>query len=141
MKILNRTFLTMILMTLSIGAWAEISVIVNPGNMEASLSADQVKKIYLGKAKSFPGGGAVKAVDYQEGHALRSTFYSSVVGKSESQAKAYWSKLVFTGKGTPPQAMGSEADVLSFVAANPGALGYVDSGSVDGSVKVVLTVP
>ena len=54
--------------------------------------------------------------------------------------KAYWSKLVFTGKGTPPAELANEAAVLSHVAANPDAIGYVDAASVDGSVKVVLTI-
>ena len=72
---------------------------------------------------------------------MRSSFYSAVVKKTEAQAKSYWSKLVFTGKGTPPTAVAGEAEVMELVSSNPKAIGFVDSASVTDSVKVVLTVP
>lgn len=136
-------FLKALVLALLVGgsAHAEISVIAHPDNSEASLSATQVKKIFLGKSKSYPGGAEAIAIDYQAGNAMRSTFYSSVIGKTEAQAKAYWSKRVFTGKGSPPKAVASEADVIELVSGNPNTMGYVDSGSVDGSVKVLLTIP
>jgi hypothetical protein len=45
-----------------------------------------------------------------------------------SQAKALWSKLVFTGKATMPKEVGSSAEVKKAVAANPKAMGYIESG-------------
>jgi ABC-type phosphate transport system substrate-binding protein len=48
--------------------------------------------------------------------------------------------MVFTGKGQPPKEMGSTADMKKFVAANPDAIGYIETAAVDGSVKVVLSV-
>ena len=35
--------------------------------------------------------------------------------------------------------MASDAEVKKFVAANANAVGYIDKGAVDGSVKAVLT--
>ncbi len=74
-----------------------------------------------------------------EGSAAREAFNDKVLGKSSSQLKAYWSRLIFTGKGTPPKESGSDADVVSLVAKNPNLVGYVDAAAVDGSVKVVYT--
>lgn len=51
--------------------------------------------------------------------------------------KAYWSKLVFTGKGTPPQEVPGDAEVKALIGSNPSTIGYIDAGSVDASVKVV----
>ena len=56
--------------------------------------------------------------------------------KSSSQIKAYWSKLVFTGKGKPPTEL-SGADAIKFVAEKPYAIAYVDASKVDTSVKVL----
>jgi len=71
---------------------------------------------------------------------VRDDFYTKVANKSGAQVKAYWAKLVFTGKGQPPKDAGDSAGVKSAVAANPAAVGYVDKSVVDGSVKVVLAL-
>ena len=34
--------------------------------------------------------------------------------------------IAFTGKGTPPKELKSDADVKAFVAGDPKAIGYVD---------------
>ncbi|RZP31335.1 MAG: phosphate ABC transporter substrate-binding protein, partial [Alteromonas sp.] len=62
-----------------------------------------------------------------------------VLGKSESQYSAFWSKLVFTGRGTPPEMIATEDEMLNLVATNPNTIGFVDEGKVDGTVKVVGT--
>lgn len=119
----------------SLSALADVSVIVNPGNSSA-VSADMVKKIYLGKTKSFGNGVSVAPMN-QDGTALADEFNDKVVGKSSSQLNAYWAKLVFTGKGTPPAKAPSDQAVIDFVASTSGAIGYVDSASVNDKVKVV----
>lgn len=121
----------------SASAIADIAVVVNPGNAN-SVDADVVKKIYLGKSKSFSDGLTVSPVN-QDGTAVADEFNDKVVGKSSSQLNAYWAKLVFTGKGTPPAKVNTDQAVIDFVASNSGAIGYVDSASVSDKVKVVAT--
>ena len=53
--------------------------------------------------------------------------------------KSYWSKQIFTGKGTPPKEVGNDASVLDLVANNKNAIGYVDAAQVSDGVKVVFT--
>lgn len=127
--------------TAAAGVRAELAVIVNPASGDSALTADQVKDIYLGKTKKFPGGGEAVPVDQKDGSPVRASFNSKVVGKDEAQLKAYWAKLIFSGKGTPPTAVDGDADVKAWVAKTPGGIGYVDKAAADGSVKVVLTVP
>ncbi|MFN4292101.1 MAG: phosphate ABC transporter substrate-binding protein [Permianibacter sp.] len=122
---------------LSAAAQAEVAVIVNPGN-GASLSAEDVQRLFLGKLKSFPGGGEATPVNQKEGQPAREQFNQAVLNKSESQLKAYWSQLVFTGKGTPPKELDNDDAIKALVASTPGAIGYIDAAKVDGSVKVVL---
>ncbi|GAA62133.1 ABC-type phosphate transport system, periplasmic component [Pseudoalteromonas sp. BSi20652] len=121
----------------SINAFAEVAVIVNSSNTSA-LDADTIKKIYLGKAKSFSNGNKVNPVN-QDGTPVTDEFNDKVVGKSSSQLNAYWSKLVFTGKGTPPEKLASDQAVIDFVAANGDAIGYIDSAKVSDKVKVIAT--
>lgn len=118
-------------------ASAEISVIVSTNNSNENIDQATVSKIFLGKSKSFPDGSQAVPVDQDDGSAARNTFNSTVLGKSSSQLKSYWSRLIFTGKGTPPKQSGDDAAVKKLVADNPNIIGYVDSSAVDASVKVV----
>ncbi|CAM3027209.1 phosphate ABC transporter substrate-binding protein [Pseudoalteromonas distincta] len=121
----------------SINVFAEVAVIINPSNA-SSVDADTIKKIYLGKSKSFSNGEKVNPVN-QDNTTVADEFNDKVVGKSSSQLNAYWSKLIFTGKGTPPEKLASDQAVIDFVAANNDAIGYIDSSKVSDKVKVIAT--
>lgn len=116
-------------------ALAEVVVIVNPKAAEAALSKDQVAQFFLGKSS------AMTPIDQPEDAPVRGEFYKKVTDKDASQAKALWSKLVFTGKATMPKEVANSAAVKSAVAANPKAIGYIEKSAVDASVKVVYTAP
>ncbi|MBV2128799.1 phosphate ABC transporter substrate-binding protein [Arsukibacterium indicum] len=117
----------------AIPAIADIAVIVNPAN-SVTLTTDELTRLYTGRSS------ALAAVNIAESSPLRSQFDEKGVGRSSAQLKAHWSKLVFTGKGTPPPELATEAAVIEHVAQNPNAVGYVDVASVTDAVKVVLTL-
>jgi ABC-type phosphate transport system substrate-binding protein len=134
-----KTILSVCALTLAAAsANAEVVVIVNPKNSAANLTAEQVAALYLGNASTFPDGSAAALADQPEAAAVRGTFYEKATGRSAAQAKATWARLTFTGKGTPPKELKTDADVKAWVASDPKAIGYVDSSAVDGSVKAVL---
>lgn len=118
-------------------AFAEVAVIVHPSNANA-LDEATVAKIFLGREKSFADGKSVVPVSLSESAAASTAFNDTVLKKSSSQLKAYWSKLVFTGKGTPPKEISSDEEMIKLVATNPSLIGYVDASKVDASVKVAL---
>lgn len=137
MNILKQSCSILLISLVSCLASAEISVIVSANNPNASMDQATVAKIFLGKSKSFPDGTQAVPVDQNDGSAARESFNSTVLGKSASQLKSYWSRLIFTGKGTPPKQSGDDAAVKSLVSNNPNIIGYIDSSAVDGTVKVV----
>lgn len=141
MKKTIRLLAAILVMGMTSFSWAEIAVIVHPSTGFSSLTEDDVSRIFLGKSKSFPGGAQAVPVNQNEGTATREKFNEAVCKKNASQYKAYWSQLVFTGKGTPPKDAGDDAAVKALVAANPNMIGYVDAAAVDASVKVVFKVP
>src|SRR5688572_13644417 len=132
MNILSRTMLIAGFALAAAAANAEVAVIVSAKSTATTMTPDEIANIYLGKST------AMKPVD--NATPVRSQFYTKVAGKDEAQVKAIWSKLVFTGKATPPKEMASSADVVKAVAADPNAIGYVDKAAVDDTVKVVLEV-
>ena len=119
-------------------ALAEVAVIVNPAN-DSSITSDDISKLYLGKTKKFPNGKNAVALDRKEGSSERVQFLEATVGKDESQMKSYWSRLIFTGKGVPPQVVETDAEVKELVSRNPDIIGYIDAAAVDDSVKVIAT--
>ena len=132
MKNILKATVTMAFVFAAAAAYAEVVVIVSAKSTATTMTADDIASIYLGKSTS------MKPVD--NATPVRAQFYTAVAGKDEAQVKAIWSKLVFTGKATPPKALASSADVVKAVAADPNAIGYIDKSAVDGTVKVVYDV-
>ena len=128
----------MFVIGISYSAQAAVDVVVHPSNANA-IDAGAIKKIFTGKSKSFADGSKALPITQSDGSSATDEFNQKVLNKSSSQLKAYWSKLVFTGKGIPPKDVASDADVLKLISTNPNMIGYVDVGSVNNSVKVVAT--
>ncbi len=122
----------------SLSVVAEVAIVVHPSNA-ATLNPEAIAQIYLGRSKSFPDGKAALPLGQAEGSKTTEQFNQKVLNKSGSQIKAYWSKLVFTGKGTPPKEINSDAEMLDLVSQNPSVIGYVDKASVTDKVKVLAT--
>jgi len=103
----------------------------------ASLDASQVADIFLGKTSRFPDGSIALPVDQGEESPLREKFYAQFAGKSPAQVKAWWSKIIFTGRGQPPRQAADSTEVKRIVTDNPHAIGYIDARQVDASVRVL----
>jgi ABC-type phosphate transport system substrate-binding protein len=112
-------------------------VVVNPSNM-TTVNKNEISRIFLGKLKAFPSGTSVVAINQKSGSPGKIEFDQKVVGKSVSQIKAYWSKLMFSGKGKPPKELNNDNEIKSFIAGEPNAIGYIDEANIDNSVKVIL---
>lgn len=139
----NSTWLPLICLAVLGGpdnANADVAIIANPAFASDTANAEDVKRLFLGKSRDLAGADATP-VDQKNGTPAWGHFYDSVVGKNASQLRAYWSRLVFTGKGKPPKALGSDVDIVTAVAVDATLIGYVDAGAVTGDVKVLLTVP
>ena len=141
MKIILRILIALAFLNVSAFVRAEVAVVVNPSSGITSLTEDDVSRIFLGKSKSFPNGAAAVPINQDEGAPARDKFNEAICKKNSSQYKAYWSQLVFTGKGTPPKDAGNDAAVKALIAANPNMVGYVDASAVDASLKVVYKIP
>jgi ABC-type phosphate transport system substrate-binding protein len=130
---------SLVIALLSMMAWevhAGVAVIAHPSVADGATDKD-IKKVFLGK-KTDLGGVAVTPVDQKEGLPVRKAFYEVFIGQAEDEVKAHRTEMVFTGKGTPPREVGDDAAVKALVASTPGAIGYIDEGKVDASVKVLI---
>lgn len=127
-------------LTLGAGAIAaDVVAVVSSRSPVTALSAIQVADIFLGKANRFPDGTQAVPIDLAEGSAERNAFYAKLTGKSAAQMKAHWSKIIFTGRGQPPRQMANSMEVKKLIAGNPNAIGYIEQGLLDPSVRVLLS--
>jgi ABC-type phosphate transport system substrate-binding protein len=119
---------------------ADLVVIVSARNPVALLRADQVAAIFLGQSARFPDGTEAVPYDLRIGAPLRDEFYARVTSKTPALLKAHWSKMVFTGRGQPPAELPDSTAVRRKVADDLGAIGYIERGALDSSVRAVLVV-
>lgn len=128
-------------LTLAALSWTamaqDVVPVVGARSPIASLDAAQVADIFLGKTSRFPDGSIALPVDQGEESPLREKFYAQFAGKSPAQVKAYWSKIIFTGRGQPPRQAADSTEVKRIVSDNPHAIGYIDASQVDSSVRVL----
>lgn len=118
----------------------DLVVIVSARSTVETLRPDQVAPIFLGQSTRFPDGTVATAIDQPIGSSQRDGFYQRVTGKTPALLKAYWSKMVFTGRGQPPRDLAGNAAVRQAVANEPGLIGYIDREALDPSVRQVLLV-
>lgn len=141
MKFFTKVILiTLFLTTLSLSSVvnAEVVVIVNPDN-PVTLSDKEIKRIFLGKMKSYPGGNAILPINHSKKSDVRKHFDQHALGKSSKQIKAYWSRLMFSGKGNPPKELDNDAKIIELVAEDPAVIGYINAESKTERVKVIAT--
>lgn len=134
--------MVLFLIFFSANAFSEgIVVIVNNQNSSDSLSIDIIGDIYLSRAKRFPDGEPAKPLDLPKNLSITNDFYTKVVKKTPAELRAHWSRLVFTGKGRPPQKLSNPLEVKSVVSENNNMIGYVNVETADETVKIVLNLP
>lgn len=119
---------------------AQVMVVVGAKSSASKLTKEQAAALFLGKSFQLPGAGIPVLIDQGESTEARQIFYSKVAEKTPVQVKAIWSRLVFSGKGTIPKEVANSEEVKKLLSANPDAIGYIEKGALDASVKVLFAV-
>ncbi len=122
-------------------ACADIAVVTNLDN-DIELSLEEIRLRFLGKHLN-KGSAAtqIKPVNLPFGHPSRSLFDRQALDKSEANIRTYWARMIFTSRARPPIEFEAEAQVLQYIQQHPKAVGYIDTKSIDDSVKVLYTFP
>lgn len=114
----------------------DVAFISHPDAKVSALTPAEVKAILIGNQTSWSGGGNIRLC-LQGAGAAHEAVLKTYVERSSDQFDKFWKKLVFTGKGAPPEILGDDAAVLAYVAKTPGAFGYVATASVTPAVKTI----
>lgn len=120
--------------------WAaegDIAVVVNPDNTVSNLTVGELRKLFGGEKRSWPGGTPVKLFVRAPGTRER-TALLKLLGMSESEYKQYWTSQVFRGEAqAEPVTLPSNGMQKEAVAAFPGAIALVTAQDVKSGMKVV----
>lgn len=115
-------------------------VVANAANPLTSVSKSDAAMMFLKQKLTWPDGQRVVPVDLGKTSATRSAFTQQVLGRSVSAVTSYWQGQIFAGGAQPPAEKPSDAEVLAFVRANKGAIGYVSAGATIGDGVRAVTV-
>jgi ABC-type phosphate transport system substrate-binding protein len=113
-------------------------IIVNPDSGVTSLSREQAESIFMGRQKRLPSGLLAVPVEQLIPPEARVRFYQYLVHRSVNQVRAYWARLYFSGEAQPPRQTRNSEETLAVIAANRGAIGFVEKGQADRRVRAVL---
>lgn len=115
---------------------ADVKVIANPGVSASSITADELKAVFLETKTALSDGSHVEPV-LAKGGAVHEAFLKAYLGKTGAALQTYYRSLVFTGKGSMPKTLGTDAEVVAYVAKTKGAIGYVDAGTATAGTKTL----
>lgn len=115
----------------------EFKVIVHPDQAVAGLSIAQASRLFLKKETRWPDGTLVRPVVLAQGR-LRDAFCRRIHGKSGGAVHAYWNQMIFSGQDIPPIEKHTAEEVVQFVRATPGAIGFVAADTPVAGVRVVV---
>ena len=117
---------------------ADIKVIAN-GSVKEAISATEVKSIFLEESNSLRDGTHVEPVLERDGP-VHEAFLREYLGGTDDDLENYYRALVFSGRGSMPKQLGSDAEVVAYVARTKGAIGYVSAETIGGDVKTLTIV-
>lgn len=118
-------------------ATADMVVIMNQDSGVDKLSRQELVNIYMGRYRKLPDDTVAEPLDIEGGGSENGYFYSHLLGKTLAEINAYWARLIFSGKTTPPEVLLSQKAVLDRVLHDKSAIGYVDRQMLNGKVKAV----
>lgn len=113
-----------------------VKLIANSSVQASSISAGDLKSVYLEEKSSLAGSGHVEPVLAKAGPA-HEAFLKHVLGRTDSDLQMYYRSLVFTGRGSVPKTLDSDEAVVAYVAKTRGAIGYVSAGASAEGVRTL----
>lgn len=122
-------------------ARAEMVVVVNAHSHVERLTREEVVNIYMGRYRKFADGSAAHPLDQAADAPERQAFYRKLLNKSQEEINAYWARLVFSGRTSPPVELKPREVLLKELESDPNAIAYVDRRNLPRGVKVVFSLP
>ena len=121
----------------SVAQVPDVAVVVNANNPVVTLSLGELRKIFAGEKRTWPGGAPIRLIVRMPG-AHERLVLMNLLAMSEADFKQYWTSQVYRGEATSePVAVFSNGMEKEAVVALPGAIALMDVKDVKSGIKVV----
>lgn len=120
-----------------IHAEGELLVVVSRESRVESLTKIEVVDLFMGRYVNFPNGDKAKVFDLAPQSEIKGQFYQRLVSRTEAQIDAYWARLLFSGRNSPPEETESPGQLIEELVNSSQGIGYISSQDLTDSLKVV----
>jgi TonB family protein len=114
----------------------EFKLIANSSVKADSISTGELRKVFLEEQNTLRDGTHVEPV-LKKGGPTHQAFLRECLGRTDDDLQTHYRVLVFTGKGSMPKELGSDAEIVAYVAKTRGAIGYVSAEASAEGVKTI----
>lgn len=115
-----------------------LAIVVNRSNPIDNLSFQDLRKIFLGERGHWPNGHRIAVAMLEYGQPEREAVLRQIYHMNEDGYRNHFIRGIFRGEVVvSPRTLASPVIMRKFVFNAPGAIGYVRSGDVDDTVKVL----
>src|ERR1700733_4077638 len=115
----------------------EVKLIANPSVKADTISAGELKKVFLEERITLGDGTHVEPVLEKDGP-VHEAFLRECLGGTDEDLQNYYRALVFSGRGSMPKELGSDEEVVAYVEKTRGAIGYVSVRTNTDRVKILI---
>ena len=122
------------------GAFAEVAVIVNKTNPATTVTKSALERYFLKKTTMWDTNIKIAPVDLPTTDPAREEFSRTILGRAPREVESHWISQSLVGGKSAPEVVSNSALVKKHVAADSGAIGYINASDLDDSVKQVEVV-
>lgn len=132
----RRRLVPLLLWLAASGALAQDVVVFAHAGMPKSDVAT-LQRLYTGRVMSI-GQRAAQPLNLPAGHPVRREFLDKLLAQDEAQYTGYWLVRRYVGKGAPPLELAGIDELIRFVAATPGAIGYAPAAQLPPGSNIIF---
>ena len=100
-----------------------------------SLTQNEARLYLTMRLNQWPNGGRSHVFVLPDNHPLHVRAAKGILGLYPYQLRRAWDRQLFSGTGSAPTTVATEAELIERVATTPGAIGYADSSATASSVR------
>jgi hypothetical protein len=116
---------------------SSLTVIGNQKGAPSSLKFSELKSIFMGEQQRWRGGAKITIALMKTNTPAGKSTSQVLYGMSPDELNKFWLALVFQGKAAAPYFFNSAAELETFVAQNPGAIGILDQVDSNDQIKTI----
>lgn len=114
----------------------DVAVVVNMKNPATRMTVSDLRKLFAGEKRTWPGGIPVKLIiRAPEAHEREVVLH--VLQLSESEFKSYWIAQAYKGEGGEPVAVFSNGMQKEAVVSIAGAIALIEASDLKPGLKVL----